>query len=490
MGCEKAARLELETTPGLQSTINSGTPRAFKYIPEELIHRIQSHLPVKEAARTTVLSKSWQQASSTNPNLRFPIVRGEKGTELVEHTLKRYLHEKISIEKVNLEIDFMHQKYSPAEKLIGLIATITCLQEFSLTVSSSNVYNFTLPDELLLCEKLTKIIVRGVGRSEYDCLKMMTSLHPLIKCVSLRELDLYCVQISEQALNHILSSCTFLVKIHLSDILWCKEFKNIKVTNLPHLYELHVGFYSWYSYSDLEISDVPNLRVFRYEINSDGTDTLPFNVKADSMSLRNVREFELRGVVRDSACLDMITSGFPFLENLTLSLDAWKFESFHFTCASIKRISLDLGSYKYKKISDVQICAPKLLSFSFSGYDHPDLLFPVSSLTQIELSFRLRHPFDVSFFVKLREALTLSPKCNICITTYKMPWDIDIDDLRRRLLLPPATNVQQLDFQMYDDKCLQQRSPFFEAFFEICHPKHVFAQQDCKYWLLNGRINK
>ncbi|KAL4582433.1 hypothetical protein LXL04_006982 [Taraxacum kok-saghyz] len=450
---EKAGGLELETTGGLQSTyIKSVTPNAIEHMPEELIQLIQYHLPVNKGARTAVLSKSWRHAWSTNPNLRFHL-SGEKSLKFVDRTLTRYLRENLLIEKVKLEIDITNWKFSPAEKLIWLIATKTCLKEFSLSVMcsySSYGNNFTLSDDLLLGENLTKIRVQGAGKGEVNCVKMMTSLHPVIKCVSLQELDLVGVRISEAALNHIFSSCTLLVKIRLRKIVLCsKKFKNIKVKNLPRLYELHVGFYSWYSYPDLEISDVPNLRVFRYEINSDGTDPLPFNAKAYSMSLSN---------------------------NLTLSLDTWKFESFHFTCASIKRISLDLCAYKYKKISDVQIYAPKLLSFSFSGYDHPDLLFPVSSLTQIELSFRLRHPFDVSFFVKLREALTLSPKCNICIITYKMPLDIDIDDLRRRLLFPPATNVQQLDFGVVYENDPRERSPFFDALFEICHPKHVIAR--------------
>nr|KAJ0219162.1 hypothetical protein LSAT_V11C300144900 [Lactuca sativa] len=62
-----------------------------------------------------------------------------------------------------------------------------------------------------------------------------------------------------------------------------------------------------------------------------------------------------------------------------------------------------------------------------------------------------------------------------------LPLDIDIDDLKTRLRFPPATNVQQLSFGTIGDECLWERSPFFDAFFEICHPKHVFAKPDA--WL-------
>ncbi|KAL4582430.1 hypothetical protein LXL04_006979 [Taraxacum kok-saghyz] len=444
---------------------------------EELIQLIQSHLPVYERARTTVLSKSWQHAWSTNPDLSFPVVRGENSTELVDRTLKRYLRENISFEKLDLEIDINKWKFSLAEKLIGLIATKTCLKEFSLSVMSSYLSydnTFTLSDGLLLCENLTKIRVHGTRRREDNCVRMTTSLHPVIKCVSLRELDLYRVSIREEALNHILSSCILLVKIRLEQLNSCNGLKTIKAKNLPFLYELTIVLRNWYSPA-LEISNVPNLRVFSYKL---WGAWLPFTANAHSMSLSNVTELSLGRVVSDYACLDMITSGFPFLESLTLELDTWKLESFHFTCASIKVFSL-VCMYK-KKLSDIQVFAPKLVSFSFDSWSYilPDFLFPVSSLMQIELSLTLNCPVDVYFFVEMRDALTLAPKCNIRITysNYEViPLDIDMDDLRRRLLLPPATNVQQLDFKVHNEHGPSERSPFFDAFFEICHPKYVFA---------------
>ncbi|CAH1431698.1 unnamed protein product [Lactuca virosa] len=81
----------------------------------------------------------------------------------------------------------------------------------------------------------------------------------------------------------------------------------------------------------------------------------------------------------------------------------------------------------------------------------------------------------------MREALTLSRNCYLDIATAnysKLPWDININDLRKRLLLPPARNVPQLSFKTIGDECLWERSPFFDAFFEICHPEHVLANPD------------
>ncbi|KAL4582427.1 hypothetical protein LXL04_006976 [Taraxacum kok-saghyz] len=516
IGCEKAGGLELETTHGHQSTIKSVTPNAFEYIPEELIQHIQSHLPVKEAARTTVLSKSWRHAWSTNPTLSYIVTSTAQKSLLkqkkpercemknVKEKQERYLRDNISIEKLDLEIDIDNWKSAYcAEKCIRPVATKTCLKEFSLLLTFLDKdSHFTLPaDELLLSEKLTKIRfeARTFWNDDYNIVCMTTSLHPVIKCVSLRELDLHYLDISGEALNHILSSCTLLVRIQLIYLRYCFSTpeNTIKVKNLPCLRELHIVFNLWYS-PGLEISDVPNFHVFRYNINgliyleerSYVRGSLPMKANA-----HNVRELELCGVVPDYVSLDMITTGFPFLKSLTL---CWKsgskdlnskngFNFIHKEMAIYSFIEHLLATafllllaelavffllllamrfdYEHNGLYGVQIFAPKLLSFSFTGYNIlRTLLFPVSSLRQIELSFRLRHPVDTD------------------------PLDFDIDDLRRRLLLPPATNVQQLDFQMYDDKCLQQRSPFFEAFFEICHPKHVFAQQDYKYWYTDNYV--
>ncbi|CAH1436180.1 unnamed protein product [Lactuca virosa] len=92
----------------------------------------------------------------------------------------------------------------------------------------------------------------------------------------------------------------------------------------------------------------------------------------------------------------------------------------------------------------------------------------------------------------MRETLMLSCKCRLSIITdyfkevveeeeEELPLDIDIDDLRKRLLFPPARNVQQLSFQTGRDECMWERSPFFDVFFEICRPEHVFANSDIRF---------
>ncbi|CAH1438779.1 unnamed protein product [Lactuca virosa] len=330
------------------------------------MQNIQSRLPVKGAARTSVLSKSWLHAWSTIPILRLDVRRG-KSMKLVDgdRTLIRYLRDNIPIERFDLMIDIESQESaSHAEKWIGAIAAKSCLRELSLSIDIALLRtSLTLPDEILSGENLTKIRVSASNGIHY--VWMTTSYHPVIN---------------------------LLEKIELLDS--CKGFKTFKVKNLLRLYELRIDLDAVHS-TALEISDVPNLGVFSYDLHvcRPHMPIIPFNALSISLG-RSVTRLMLGGVITDNACLEMIKTEFPFLESLTLDMTSWMLGSFHFTCASIKRLSL--------------------------------------------LSWR-------HMLIDMRETLTLSRMCYLNIRTdnSKLPLDIDIDDLRTRLLFPPARNVQR-----------------------------------------------
>ncbi|CAH1428830.1 unnamed protein product [Lactuca virosa] len=273
----------------------------------ELMQNIQSQLTVKEAAQTSVLSKSWLHAWSTFPNLRFDVGRG-KSMKLVdvERTLIRYHHDNTPIKRFDLKIDIENQESaSQAEKWIGDVTTKTCLKEISLSLLLWGA-SFRLPDEILASGNLTKIRV-SAPRIHPNSI-WMTMTKPVIKCVSsLRELHLEGVSISEEALHHILSSCCLLEKIELLHS--CEGFKTIKIKNLPRLYELNISFVSLYENSTaLEISDVPKLGVFSYYIRDVFQSHIPLVIEplnSHSISMRKVRRLMLGDVITDNTCLDI-----------------------------------------------------------------------------------------------------------------------------------------------------------------------------------------
>lgn len=115
-------------------------------VPVELIHRLQSMLPVKQAARTCVLSKSWLHAWSTIPTLRFPMQRSLTKSQ-INLILERYHENNIPIESFDLQFEIRYQESAfLVEKWIRLVASkSSCLKELSLSIWVAGIDLFTLP---------------------------------------------------------------------------------------------------------------------------------------------------------------------------------------------------------------------------------------------------------------------------------------------------------------------------------------------------------
>ncbi|XP_071712380.1 F-box/LRR-repeat protein At3g26922-like [Rutidosis leptorrhynchoides] len=137
-------------------------------VPVELIHRIQTLLPVKEAVCMCVLSKSWLNAWSTTPTLRFrpprKLLRKQQlisYTDLINRTLQRYLRDNIPITSFDLHFRFINQESLPfVNKWVHNVASrSSSLKELYLTISV--LESITLPDELFLGENLDTIIVKA-----------------------------------------------------------------------------------------------------------------------------------------------------------------------------------------------------------------------------------------------------------------------------------------------------------------------------------------
>nr|GEX77985.1 hypothetical protein [Tanacetum cinerariifolium] len=181
------------------------------YVPNELIHRIQSLLPAKDAARTCVLSKSWLHAWSTIPTLRFTTCANDDHlteeeetnyNKLIDRTLLRYLNDNMSIECLHLHL-YMHNSSlsSLAEKWLHSLASRNCLKELSLTICGKKVClgyrisNLTIPAEIFSCEKLNIVSLIVDPRAKPVTVNMNLVM---IKCLFLRVLELVNVRISSE----------------------------------------------------------------------------------------------------------------------------------------------------------------------------------------------------------------------------------------------------------------------------------------------------
>ncbi|GJT59225.1 F-box protein-like protein [Tanacetum coccineum] len=348
--------------------------RDLEDFPPELLHHIQSLLPLKEAARTSVLSKAWLNAWSTIPTLRFRefvdlpnMVQQMKYRNLVNRTLLRYLRVPITSFKLQMTVDD-GKSASSLEKWIQQIASKSCITEIHLKI------------------------------------------------------DIY--------------TSSF----HLSDALFSGE--NLKKVNLRFFY--HFGGWSWLN-PILPITD----------------------------SLANVRELYLDIKYIDDTFPNLFKSKFPYLESLSLKIDSYIKDILDITCVSLKRLIIKV---RHDYPFSLYVFAPKLLFFRYTGdVTIPSFLFLPVAPQQIELNLKLRKPIDICFFLKIREALNLSSKFSIKISTscdFIKQFDVDISDMRRQLPCP-ATNVQQLSFRACPGEELWGHSEFFDSFFSICNPSFL-----------------
>lgn len=113
--------------------------------------------------------------------------------------MQRYIRDNIPIESFDLELiddfDFKQDVSSTLmKKWIQFVASLSSLKELNLTVDV-NTFSSLLSDEIFSGENLKSISVRVYGYK-------FASLNPLIKCVSLRVLDLYRVNVGEGVLDN------------------------------------------------------------------------------------------------------------------------------------------------------------------------------------------------------------------------------------------------------------------------------------------------
>nr|GEY15553.1 reverse transcriptase domain-containing protein [Tanacetum cinerariifolium] len=163
-------------------------------IPDDLIQHIQSLLPVKQAARTCVVSKSWLHAWPTNPTLRFrqyvhlPGKQTTKYMNMIDTTLQRYFRDNIPITcfKLQMVIDD-DELASFVRKSIRKVVSKSSLTEICLKLEIfNNSVSFVRGDilsELLKSSKFPFLESLTLKVRWYGCEDILD-----ITCVSLKRL--------------------------------------------------------------------------------------------------------------------------------------------------------------------------------------------------------------------------------------------------------------------------------------------------------------
>ncbi|CAA0822016.1 Putative F-box/LRR-repeat protein [Striga hermonthica] len=215
---------------------------------EQIIHRIQSFLNGREAAQTTVLSKSWHQAWLTRPNLEFNRYDfyfdyddddDDEFLEFMEKTIQRYEESNLKIESFSLTMDMLNSSCETMMiKALGMGVT-----RLSLVLRESYAsYCSLLPAEVFGCKDLVELSLSG-------CRIALDPQHqvqlPRLKALSLSYIRVESDDDSDDesddesdevvsVVSGLLSGCPLLEKLSL------KVHDTISHPNLPKLRHLEL----------------------------------------------------------------------------------------------------------------------------------------------------------------------------------------------------------------------------------------------------------
>nr|XP_033514180.1 putative F-box/LRR-repeat protein At5g02930 [Nicotiana tomentosiformis] len=292
-------------------------------LPTEILHNILSRLSTKTAAQTSVLSKPWLKACSTNPKLSFDESdfkrQHGKFLKIVDDTLEKYHREKLLVSNVKLCIFFSDQTDCDGivDKWLDIIAKKKVSQVSLLVKSISGLfserYNLSA-DSIFAMESLQQL---ELNQCKILKLKSILFEDSKIKCRNLKSLSLCYVTVSESTLDTLISCCgPHLMMISFQH---CTGFSCIRVSNLPNLLSLNI---LCCPIEEVHIVDAPKLLSFEYtnkyklEPYSYGFDV--FLRSLNIGTCQNLRRVEFVKATIDDIDLFQLIQKLPFIKELSL----------------------------------------------------------------------------------------------------------------------------------------------------------------------------
>ncbi|KAG8391087.1 hypothetical protein BUALT_Bualt01G0151300 [Buddleja alternifolia] len=214
-------------------------------LPEVIIQHIQSFLNQRQAARTSVLSKSWYSAWSSRPILDFnerdfkwKRNTGVSGSQIAEPfsvfvkrrfmkfvkgTVQRYHELNLKIEVFRLWICVID---SDSASLVNEFITRALklgVSDFSLEISGC-YSKYVLPEQVFEAKSLIKLSVVGCTIRQH--------IDGGVICSSLESLTLCRVSIWDDMIRDIMLGCPLLENLHLLE---CKGLLNVNASKLHNL---------------------------------------------------------------------------------------------------------------------------------------------------------------------------------------------------------------------------------------------------------------
>ncbi|KAG8370129.1 hypothetical protein BUALT_Bualt14G0085300 [Buddleja alternifolia] len=386
-------------------------------LPEVIIQHIQSFLNRRQAARTSVLSKSWYSAWSTRPILNFDegdFQIAKVFSEFVKRTMQRYHELKLKIEDFRLQIQVIDSDSAPLADESITRALQLRVNDFSLEISGG-YWKYVLPVQVFEAKSLINLSVVGC--------KIDQEFNGNMICSNLLSLTLCRVFIGDDMIRDIVLRCPLLENLHLSE---CMGLLNV------------------------------NDRLFAIESRQYG--------KLSCLMLERVK-------INDFFFHDFSLK-FPCLEDLSLH-DCDGYKDIDIFSHSLKYISL-MHTYKLKK---AKFEVPSIRKFEFSAINIPSMCFMTASReyeSYISLTCRQHHAVGGSWFLALKKFLTeLSrSKISLKIQIFLDSWDYCMGDNRGF----PVPLVENLKVKVYPSSSLCYA--VLDCLFWSCRPKFITIYDD------------
>lgn len=323
-------------------------------LPEPTIQRIQSFLDAKQAAKTTVLSKSWYNAWLTHPTLDFDDRNfrsicstclgpnhAARFWNFVKKTVQRYEESLLKVERLKLQLYRPDSDSSSLTNELILKVVKMGVEEIDLDTS---IWNHILPHEVLETETLVKLSLSRVRIRPPPDQKVICS-----RIKSLRLRDVYvgdaCVPCSFPCLEDLaLDSCDGF------KLLDCPLIRSLCLKSMS------IG-------SDLFSCSLPCLEYL----------TLEYCFGFKALDYSRVKSLTLRYM---SIRVDFFSSLCPCLEFLTIDC-CYGLEVLQISSDSLKFISLA----RMEKMR-AHFVVPNIRKFKFSGSCYPST-FPMLSFTPV-----------------------------------------------------------------------------------------------------------
>lgn len=392
-------------------------------LPEAIIQHVQSFLTGKEAAQTTVISKSWYSAWLTRPNLDLD--QRDYGMRafcdpygfyaLAKRIVQRYQELNLKIESCRLFIN----DHSFGNELI-----VTAMKMGAFDLHFETQFSaMVLPHEVLGSENLLRLSVTGC------------KIDGKVNWSRLKSLSLCRVCIEGDMIWDIISSCPLIEKLVLSECKCLVKFQSPHfVTSSTRMLALNHGLINLYEFLKLKCLFLEKVKI----------SSLFFS------------EFSLK---------------FPCLKDLTVR------HCFGYKEIQIHSPSLEYISFAHKRILRAKFDVPSIRRFSFSGSKVPSLSFERAYREwKSEISITWKR-FNTKWFLKLNKflgdlsqsAITLSLVTGaVSLENFVFPEDVgSAKPVVENLMMGAASSVS---------------SSILDGLFWSFHPKSIY-----QFWMPKSR---